>query len=417
MVSRRAILSRSRDDLNLEDTRVQSHEDQWFSKEKLYKDHVVEVLEKWDNIDDEIWAKVIVLERNRRIAKAYARAPVLTVNGSEDGFDGFRIGVNGFENPLRDPKTEEFKKQIGSGCKLKMDDTGNILVKRLAKSHIYVKNTLEENAVSNDILKLPNGLLEAEKPFKLFDMKKFQQNVNRELKRQYPERQKLETQCISTVSLVKNEEEVLDSPIWIMLINIVALEMLKAKMPRMTGPGRMIVSNAQFQNGTPAVKKPAGSGSSDEDPYSLTPSGSSGSSGKGGRVGVVEPARGKEKEYFPPQNWVQKGGVNDLSDDYIEEEMNMALKGRGGTRGQRYRNKKGDEKRERLDDPYYHGMSARVTAFTQKNREKNFSRMKSPTRLNGGPPGGIPGGLHMAGGVPPGQAWWHSRLYPEELAG
>jgi hypothetical protein len=32
--------------------------------------------------------------------------------------------VNGFENPLRDAKTEEFKKQIGSGCKLKMDDTG-----------------------------------------------------------------------------------------------------------------------------------------------------------------------------------------------------------------------------------------------------------------------------------------------------
>ena len=34
----------------------------------------------------------------------------------------FRIGVNGFENPMRDPKTEEFKKHIGTGCKLKMDD-------------------------------------------------------------------------------------------------------------------------------------------------------------------------------------------------------------------------------------------------------------------------------------------------------
>ena len=33
-----------------------------------------------------------ILERNRRVAKAYARAPVLTVNGSDDGFDGFRIG-------------------------------------------------------------------------------------------------------------------------------------------------------------------------------------------------------------------------------------------------------------------------------------------------------------------------------------
>ena len=125
------------------------------------------------------WFQVIVLERNRRVAKAYARAPVLTVNGANDGFDGFRIGVNGFENPMRDSKTRDCKGQIGAGCKLKMDDSGNILVKRLAKSAIYVKNTLEENSVSNDILKLPGGLLEQEKPFKLFDMKKFQQNVNR----------------------------------------------------------------------------------------------------------------------------------------------------------------------------------------------------------------------------------------------
>ena len=48
-------------------------------------------------------------------------------------------------------------------------------MKRFSKSPVYVKNTIEENAVSNDILKLPNGLLELEKPFKLFDMKKFQQ--------------------------------------------------------------------------------------------------------------------------------------------------------------------------------------------------------------------------------------------------
>ena len=75
-----------------------------------------------------------------------------------------------------------------------MDDSGNILIKRVAKSNIYVKNTAEETAVSNDILKLPNGLLEMDKPFKLFDMKKFQQNVNREMKRQFPERNKLETQ-------------------------------------------------------------------------------------------------------------------------------------------------------------------------------------------------------------------------------
>ena len=80
------------------------------------------------------------------------------------------------------------------GFKLKMDDMGNILIKRLAKSQVYAKHTLEESALSNDIIKLTNGLLEFEKPFKLFDMKKFQQNVNRELKRQSADRVKLEKQ-------------------------------------------------------------------------------------------------------------------------------------------------------------------------------------------------------------------------------
>jgi hypothetical protein len=62
-------------------------------------------------------------------------------------------------------------------------------------------------------------------------MKKFQQNVNREMKRTYPDRRKLENQCISAIAFVRNEPELLDSPIWIMLINIVALEMLRVKLP------------------------------------------------------------------------------------------------------------------------------------------------------------------------------------------
>lgn len=159
-----------------------------------FQDHIAEVFEKWANIEDEIWAKVIILERNRRVAKAYARAPVLTLNGSEDGFDGFKIGVNGFDNPMRDHKVKEFKAQIGAGCKLKMGDNGDILVKRIGKGNIYIKNILEETAVSNEILKLPNGLLELDRALKLFDMKKFKQNMNREMKRQYPDRNKIETQ-------------------------------------------------------------------------------------------------------------------------------------------------------------------------------------------------------------------------------
>ena len=75
-----------------------------------------------------------------------------------------------------------------------MDDSGNILIKRITRSNVYVKTPTEENAVSNEILKLPGGGLELDKPVKLFDMKKFQQNVARELKRAYPDRRKLECQ-------------------------------------------------------------------------------------------------------------------------------------------------------------------------------------------------------------------------------
>ena len=36
-----------------------------FNISSLFQDHIQEVLNKWQSIDDEIWAKIIVLERNR----------------------------------------------------------------------------------------------------------------------------------------------------------------------------------------------------------------------------------------------------------------------------------------------------------------------------------------------------------------
>lgn len=54
------------------------------------QDHIQEILMKWEQLDDEIWSKIICMERNRRVAKAYARAEELTINGSDDGFNGYR---------------------------------------------------------------------------------------------------------------------------------------------------------------------------------------------------------------------------------------------------------------------------------------------------------------------------------------
>merc|ERR1719516_764842 len=357
MVSRRKILSRSRDDLNMEAPLQEEEEDIWYQRDKLYKDHIQEVLNKWQSIDDEIWAKIIVLERNRRVAKAYARAPVLTVNGSDDGFDGFRIGLAGFDNPMRDSKTEEVKRHIGQGCKIKMDDSGNILIKRIAKSNVYVKNTEGENAVANEILKVPGGALELDKPVKLFDMKKFQQNVARELKRAYPDRRKLECQCISAVAFVKNEAELLDQACWVMLINVVAMDMLRSKIP----PVKNDRSAVDIRN-RPRIPVP------DEDPYSVAGSGSSGSSGPG-----RERSKDKDKPPKLPPRDNSIYGPNHIPKPVYEQQAMEESRFRQQLEA---RNKAGKKNEKKHDDPYYCGLRARIPNFAKSKAQKEKDAAK-----------------------------------------
>lgn len=69
----------------------------------------------------------------------------------------------------------------------------------------------------------------------LFDMKKFQANVSRELRRAYPDRRRLECQCLSAIAFVKSEADLLECPIWVLIINVVAMDMLKSKLP----PGKL----------------------------------------------------------------------------------------------------------------------------------------------------------------------------------
>ncbi|KAH8259137.1 hypothetical protein KR038_006563 [Drosophila bunnanda] len=389
MVSRRKILSRSRDDLNLDQTFTQQEEEEdvWYQKDKLYKEHIQEVLDKWTQIDDEIWAKVIVFERNRRVAKAYARAPVLTINGSDDGFDGMRIGLCGFDNPMRDRKTDELKRVIGQGVKIKMDDAGNILVRRYAKSNVYVKSTAsspnEETSIGAEILKLPNQALESEKIVKLFDMKKFQSNVNRELQRAYPDRRRLETQCLSTVAFVKSENDVLECPIWVLIVNVVAMDMLKTKLPPVQRPIVDIKNR-------PRIPIP------DEDPYSVAGNGSGGSSGSsgfgsghqaqlhpqqqlgkhmngngGGHVAATREQlllqtqqlahkRSEKPPKLPPRDNVYS---HDLipKPDYDDIDLETRIKLSRGKSDKGKDNKK-------YDDPYYCGLRARVPNFVKSGK-------------------------------------------------
>ena len=59
-----------------------------------------------------------------------------------------RIGVKGFRNITRDSMTVQCLDKIEKGCKLKMDDSGNILVKRLSDASIHANIPKEENTVT-----------------------------------------------------------------------------------------------------------------------------------------------------------------------------------------------------------------------------------------------------------------------------
>lgn len=148
-------------------------------------------------------------------------------------YTSYSIGLNGFENPMRDAETKVIKKSIGDGFKIKLDDTGNIFIKRYGKSSIYVNNTSlanEETVIGADIIQMPQMSLTAGTSAKLFDMKKFQTNINREFARNYPERSRLERQCLSAVSLVKSNNNLINTPLWIMVVNVVAMDMLKNRL-------------------------------------------------------------------------------------------------------------------------------------------------------------------------------------------
>lgn len=59
------------------------------------------------------------------------------------------------------------------GVKVKMDDQGNILVKKLSGKNVYVKsvsNVGEETSIGADVLKLPNYCLETDKPVKVSEL-------------------------------------------------------------------------------------------------------------------------------------------------------------------------------------------------------------------------------------------------------
>merc|ERR1719216_744230 len=144
--------------------------------------------------------------------------------------------------------------------------------------------------------------------------------------------------------------------------------MLKAKLPQSYRVPLHQVQNTAVAGGMDPKRRFPLSGSSDEDPYSLTSgNGSSGSSGQFNKQSAAEKTpvlNKKERDFFVPQNWsaTQDRKRDRSRDNFLDDEPEIStLKPRPNNR--RRILKKTDEKKNVADDPYYCGFSARVPNF------------------------------------------------------
>ncbi|CAA9993794.1 unnamed protein product [Nesidiocoris tenuis] len=256
----------------------------------------------------------------------------------------------------------------------------------------------------------PHGKLKLNLEFKnLFDMKKFQANVNRELRRAYPDRRRLECQCLSALAFVKSEQDLLDCPIWVLIINVVAMDMLKSKLPPVTR------SAVDIRN-RPRIPVP------DEDPYSVASngggSGSSGASSGGGSVHQGPPSsrRSDKPPKLPPRDSNHNPYPHHIPkpdyDDIEEDENSIAPQ--KNFPSSRSKDKSKDNSKH--DDPYYCGLRARVPNFVKTKNGKVDGKLVVP------PPGGrfvLPPGTpaahlglhHLHHHAPHHPHMWHARSY------
>uniref|UniRef100_A0A914UXD8 MH2 domain-containing protein n=1 Tax=Plectus sambesii TaxID=2011161 RepID=A0A914UXD8_9BILA len=223
-------------------------DDMWFDVDRFQLDHLNEVLEKLEagGIDDEIWGKIICMERSKRVAKAYLRKTTIIVDGGCEEFDGKTLGFNHFSNPFRDEQTEEMRTKIADGVIIKMDHHGNVKAMARGSSPVFVQGWRDSrySCFSERVVQSQGKLInigpthkpthkDEDRVVKIFDMRKFKSAVEREMAQPVAKAKELLMKTCIRLALVKDGggNDPMKTPCWFMVVNLVALDMLKSKLP------------------------------------------------------------------------------------------------------------------------------------------------------------------------------------------
>jgi hypothetical protein len=143
-----------------------------------------------------------------------------------------------------------------------MDDDGNVLIKRTDKTEVSVLAAVNtgDRRQADRLGRNQGHSLETDRTVALFDMNKFQRMMADNIRKGRRDKREMELQvciittrsggiesllqCVSTVAFVPGAHTLLDQPCWIIVINIVTLDLLRSSMAH--HPGSISTTQARI---------------------------------------------------------------------------------------------------------------------------------------------------------------------------
>ena len=130
-------------------------------------------------------------------------------------------------------------------CRIQMDSEGFVEVTRTGRTEVSVQSALGVRRPAPQPGTLPRrrpgpgcGRLGEDQSLLMFDMTKLKRNMADSFMYHGAasrNRRELELECVTTLSFVKQSDNILEQPCWIILINLVSLDFLRTSLAQQPG--------------------------------------------------------------------------------------------------------------------------------------------------------------------------------------
>ena len=112
-----------------------------------------------------------------------------------------------------------------------MNDCGSLRIVNKSRVNIFAKSWNFEDTKTRNGSFLLTRKISPGKSSVLFDMDIFLDKLDQEVRIPRPTRSKLERESLSVVAIGSDSIDMINLPCWLIITNLVALDILRAKMP------------------------------------------------------------------------------------------------------------------------------------------------------------------------------------------